>query len=71
VVGVHASSELGYKERNRFGRLFQDAIQNGIPEVQVESVVQGFESNVLRITHGKFSDFVEYLNNEFTSPHAI
>jgi hypothetical protein len=39
IVGVHASSELGYKERNRFGKLFADAVEHGVEgcEVQVSS----------------------------------
>ena len=71
VVGVHASSELGFKERNRFGKLFRDAVEFGIPEVTVEPVVQAFDSNVVRITHGKFSDFVEYLNTQLTASHVM
>jgi len=63
VVGVHASSDLGYKENNRFGRLFKDAVENGVPDCVVESCVQGFSSNVLRITSGKFETFIDWLNH--------
>ena len=35
VVGVHASSELGYKEKNRFGKIFKDAINEGVDGCEV------------------------------------
>ena len=66
VVGVHASSELGYKEKNRFGKLFKDAIVNGVDGCEVEPCLQGFETNVLRITSGKFDTFIDWLVSRLT-----
>ena len=76
VVGVHASSELGYKEKNRFGRLFKDAIDDGVDgcevmqhthiTLQVEPCLQGFDANVLRITTGKFDTFIDWLATRLT-----
>ena len=51
----------GFKEKNRFGKLFDDAVTNGVPECEVESCLQGFDTNVLRITSGKFDDFVNWI----------
>jgi hypothetical protein len=51
----------GFKEKNRFGKLFEDAVTNGVPECEVESCLQGFDTNVLRITSGKFDDFVNWI----------
>ena len=55
------ASPQGYKPKNRFGKLFSDAVDQGVEGLELEPCLQGFDTNVLRITSGKFDDFVNWI----------